>query len=398
MTKGMAKKSAANKSKFIKDNVDRQSWQPQKLNGRNLLSRIKKFARAGTRINDQYLAQLEELFLLRNPRYRFEKEYQKNFHSFVERYAAGSLLYERGNWFLFPWLNQIVHYLPEDMHQEMRTGRNRFLITPEEQQKFYNAKVGILGMSVGSHVALTMAMIGGARHIRLADPDIISGPNLNRMRTGVHNVGLNKTYYVAREIMAMNPYSKIEVYSEGITDANAERFISGLDLLVEEMDNSYFKIKAREIARKNRIPVIMAADNGDGSIVDIERYDLNRKLPLLHGIIGKMTSADFKNIPPAEVPRTIAKIAGANIADLRMLDSVLQVGRTIYSWPQLGTAASMCGVALTYLGRKVILRDSIDSGRYEVNLDQIFIRNFNTPVQKKLRENKRRGYLKAMGL
>lgn len=388
----------ANKKNRIKDNVDRQSWQPQKLDKRNLAGRIKKLVRSGAQVNDQYLSQLEELFLLRNPRYRFIKEYHKDFKGFVERHAAGAPLFERGNWFYFPWLKQVVHYLPENMHLEMRTGRNKFLITVAEQDKFYNAKVGIMGMSVGSHVALTMAMTGGARHIRLADPDIISGPNLNRVRTGLNNVGLRKTYYVGREIMAMNPYSKIEVYSDGITDGNIKDFIEGLDLLVEEMDNPYFKFRAREIARKSGIPVIMAADNGDGSIVDVERFDSNRKLPVLHGIFGKKTSADFKNIPPMEIPRTIAKIAGANIADLRMLDSVLQVGKTIYSWPQLGTAATTCGVALTYLARNVILKNNIASGRYEVNMDQIFIRNFNSPTQMKARDAKRKKYLKMMGL
>ena len=36
--------------------------------------------------------------------------------------------------------------------------------------------------------------------IRLADFDILELTNLNRIRTGVHNLGLSKTYSVAREI------------------------------------------------------------------------------------------------------------------------------------------------------------------------------------------------------
>ncbi len=47
-------------------------------------------------------------------------------------------------------------------------------------------------MSVGSHVALTLAMTGGARKISIADPDIVSGSNLNRIRSGFDTVGVSK--------------------------------------------------------------------------------------------------------------------------------------------------------------------------------------------------------------
>lgn len=342
-------------------------------------------------IVDQLERNLEELFLLRNPKHRFDKNFAEPLAVFQKAHS------EVGEWFYFPWLNTAVKYLPEAMHQELRTGRNRFLITETEQKKYYDAVIGVLGMSVGSHVALTIAMTGGARHIKLADPDTISGDNLNRIRTGFQNVGTKKVIAVAREIALMNPYAEIEVFEEGLTEENMDEFLNNLDVLVEEMDNPYLKVKVRFEARAKHIPVIMAADNGDGIITDIERFDIEPERKILHGILGDMTPEDFKSIPPQELPRTMAKIAGANIAAIRMLESVLEVGKTIYSWPQLGTAATMCGSVLSYLARRVALRDpKIKSGRYEVNPDAIFEDGFSSEAQKEERQKKREEILKKL--
>lgn len=349
---------------------------------------------------DEYNSQLKELFELRNPKYRFQKYEKKELVGFVKNITKGKSLEFHGHWFYFPWRNEVVHFLPEDLHQELRTARNRFLITEREQERYYKTAIGILGMSVGSHVALTIAMTGGAKNIKLADLDAISGSNLNRIRTGFPSLGINKAIFVARQIYEINPYANIKLYPNGISDKNIKEFITSkpkLNLLIEEMDQPYFKIKARYIARSAGIPVIMAADNGDGIIADVERYDLNKKYPVLHGILGKMTPEDFKKIKPKDLPKTIAKMAGANIANIRMLESVIQVGKKIYSWPQLGTAATMCGTIMAYLSRKVILKDKeIKSGRYEVNPDVIFNLNYKKDHSKQKKE--RLELLKAIGL
>ncbi|MDB4939628.1 MAG: UBA/THIF-type binding protein [Candidatus Doudnabacteria bacterium] len=386
--------------KTLKEKVDRESWKPIKLKKDQLVKELNSYQKKGVGIIDQYADLTEEAFLLQNPEYRFNKDYQAHFQKFLDKHFKGKDPVHAGNWFYYPWLNQVIHFLPEDLHFHLRTGRNRFLINEDEQKRFYNSNVGIMGMSVGSHVALTIVMTGGAKHIKLADPDIISGSNLNRIRTGFQNVGTGKMIVVARQIMEINPYAEIELFAEGVSDANIEKFILSpkLDLIVEEMDNPYLKLKTRYIAKPHGVPIIMAADNADSIIVDIERFDLNKKTPILHGILGKMTPEDVKHVQPQDLPRTIAKMAGANIADLKMIESVMQVGRTIYSWPQLGNAATLCGAVLTYLARKVILKEDLKSGRYEVNLDSIFVPFFESKSQVQKRDKKRKGYLKMMGL
>jgi molybdopterin/thiamine biosynthesis adenylyltransferase len=244
-------------------------------------------------------------------------------------------------------------------------------------------------------------MMGGAKYMKLADNDVISLSNLNRIRYPLESIGENKAVYCAKQIYEINPYADLKIYKEGITEKNINEFLKKpkIDILIEEMDNPYLKVKIRFLARKLGIPVIMAADNGDGVIVDIERYDLNKNYPILHGILGKMTPEDFKSIPPKDVPRIIAKIAGANIADLRMLYSVTEVGKSIYSWPQLGNATTLCGSILTYLARSIILKDKkIKSGRYEVNPKEIFESGYKSVQEVRKRKLAREKFLKMLGL
>ncbi|KKP93857.1 MAG: UBA/THIF-type NAD/FAD binding protein [Parcubacteria group bacterium GW2011_GWC1_38_6] len=346
---------------------DKNTWQPIEIVSSQLKAFIEQHP--GIFVVDEIRRNIEEIFLLRNPKYRFDKNYKDEFEKFFDSYRSENF----GNWFYFSWINSLVRYLPEGLHYELRTGRNKQLITAEEQARFYNANIAFLGMSVGSHVAVVTAMTSGAKHIKLADPDVFSGDNLNRVRTGFQNVGTNKAVVVARQIFEINPYAEIELYTDGLTGENAENILGNTDLIVEEMDSPYWKLKIRELARDRGIPVLMGTDNGDSVIVDIERYDINKKLPILNGCIGKMTAEQLKSMSPKDLPKVAGKIAGADLTVPKMLNSVAEVGKSLYSWPQLGTAANMCGSVISMLARRILVGDkNIESGRYSVNTDAIF--------------------------
>ncbi|MFA6105407.1 MAG: ThiF family adenylyltransferase [Patescibacteria group bacterium] len=352
----------------------------------------------GLVVKDEYMTQLEDLFLLRNPKFRFIKEYKKDFEKFVSDYKKNQTdLSQCGNWFFFPWLSVVFHVLEEVDFFEMRTGRNCNLITKKEQKAFYEATIALAGLSVGSHAASTIVMNGGARRFKIADLDVLSGSNLNRVRTGVQNIGEDKSHLVARQLYELNPYIKLELYDEGISEKNIESFLKGADLLIEEMDNPFYKFKIREIAKIKKIPVIMATDNGDNIFIDIERYDLQPNLALFNGKAMNITSNDLKTIDPRELPRIAARIAGAEIATTRMQQSVLEVGKTLYSWPQLGTAANLCGTALAFLARNIVNGyKNYKSGRYEINLEAVLDADYAKNKNRRLKDTKK--FLQIIGI
>jgi len=351
-----------------------------------------------SRTIDAYEEILEDLFLIRNPRFKFQRDHAAEFEAFLAEHAAGKPLQEAGSWFYFPWNGYLVHYLPDEMHQEVRTARNKNIITAEEQKKFYNFRIAVAGMSVGSHPALTIALMGGARSMKLADPDVISASNLNRIRYDFTRIGENKCAVAVEQIYQLNPYAEVSAYTDGVTADNVHEFLEGVDLLIEEIDNLEMKIVLHNEAGRRGIPVIMATDNGDNAIVDIERYDLDKNTEIFNGVVGKLTVDEFRKIPPQEMPKMATKIAGPKIVVPRMLTSLLQVGRTIYSWPQLGDAATLAGVAIAYLTKRLALGEKVKTGKLEINLDAIFDPDYDTVSAKAERENIRADFLKTIGL
>lgn len=348
------------------------------------------------KIVDAYPELLEDLFLIRNPRFKFIKTYVNELAAFKAQYANRKMLEELGEWFYFPWNRTLAHYLPEAEHQEIRTARNRNIILPEEQAALYGLRVAYAGLSVGSHGLTTFALMGGGKRIAIADPDTISPSNLNRVRYDYLSVGRKKTDLALEYVYQLNPYSEISVFSEGVTEANAEAFFRDADVLVEETDNLEMKIWLRLEARKRGIPVVMATDNGDNIIFECERFDLDPHAPLFNGAIGDISLEEFRSFRPHELPRLATKIAGPNFVTERMMLSLPEVGKSIYSWPQLGDAATLSGVAIAYALKRLALKQSLATNKREISLDAILDPDYASKVE--IRERSRAEFLSKLGL
>lgn len=370
---------------MIKFSAEKKSFQGGELN--------EFIEERNAKLVDGYEEQLKELFFIRNPKFRFIPSFENELNEFIKGETKGLPYEECGEWFYFDWSNCLIHYLPEREYLELRTARNKNLITLSEQEKYYNYRVGFAGLSVGSHGALTTAIMGGAKHVKLADPDEISVSNLNRLRYGASVLGTNKALVAARIISEINPYAEIDLYEEGIDDNNIAEFLNDLNVLVEGVDNLPMKICLREAAREKGIPVVMATDNGDSVIVDVERYDLDPGLQLFNGALGDFGMEQFMNFPPTELPRLATKVAGPEFIVPRMLSSLMEVGKTLYSWPQLGSAASFSGVVTAYILRAFAEGKDIKGGKYNISLEDVF-----EPDTKPDRDRERNDILGKMNL
>src|SRR3989344_6485954 len=128
---------------------------------------------------DDYHEQLLELFQVKNPSLVYTPDFKEKFEDHLQELITKKALDEQGLWVYFAWSGCLSHILPETDFRLVRTARNRNLITEEEQDKFYNATIGIGGLSVGSSVAFALALQGGAKHIKLADMDRLALSNTN---------------------------------------------------------------------------------------------------------------------------------------------------------------------------------------------------------------------------
>ncbi len=350
------------------------------------------------RVSDDYEEQQLELFGVKNPSKVYTPTFKQEFKDFYINLQKEVPLHTHGNWVYFPWSATLVHILPEEDYQLVRTARNKNLINKEEQDKFYNATVGIGGLSVGSSVAFALVLQGGAKHIKLADMDRLALSNTNRILMGVDNLGVLKVEMAARRIYEINPYATVETFPEGLTEESLPRFFDGLDVVIDELDNLAVKYLIREHAKKHKIAVVMAADNGDNAVVDIERYDLNENTPFFHGRMGEVTYDLLKNLDKFGIGKMITKHVGAENVTQRMQESLLEMGKTIVSWPQLGGAALINGAAVAYCIRKILNGQPLETNRSLINLDSMLTPGYNDAEQAEKRKMIADNFKKGFGL
>jgi len=291
----------------------------------------------------------------------------------VEKRFADVPEHEYGVWFYYPWSNKLVHLLNEDEFIIVRTNRNKHKITEEEQLALATKKIGVMGLSVGQSVSLTLAMERGFGELRIADFDELDLSNINRIRTGVHNIQLKKTVIVAREIAEIDPYLNVVCFHEGITDENIHQFLTDggkLDLLIDECDSFDIKINSRKIARELKIPVLM--EGSDRGTIDIERFDLDPQRPILHGLVDHLDMEKYPSLTTFDerIPY-ITAVTGLETLSPRMKASAVELMATISTWPQLASAVTFGGGVSADLSRKILLNNLKVSGRFFLDLDEL---------------------------
>ena len=349
-------------------------------------------------VSDDFNEQLRELFAIKNPSIVYTPDFNKKFDDYCSTRLSEKPLYKQGLWVFYPWISKLVHILNEKDFFTVRTARNKNLINVEEQDRFYNAKVGIGGMSVGSSVAFAMTLQGGPKHLKLADFDKLALSNTNRVLSGIENLGKLKVEMAAQFMYQINPYMEIELYSEGLTKDNIENFCKDLDVVIDELDNLSVKYLIREQAKKYKIPVVMAADNGDNAVVDIERYDLDPDMPFFHNRMGKVSFETLANLDKFGIGKMITKHVGPENVTERMQQSLLEMGKTIVSWPQLGGAALINGAAVAYCVRKILNQQPLETNRSLLNVDSMLISDYNKKEQVLKRQQISDNFKKIFGL
>ncbi|HVI46994.1 MAG TPA: ThiF family adenylyltransferase [Chitinophaga sp.] len=325
----------------------------------------------GIKISDELTCQLLELIKSRHPTERLTDD---ALEQMVAAHLGDTPAEAYGVWVYYPWSSRMVHLLDETEFIELRTSRNKQKITTAEREQLQTRKIGVIGLSVGQSVAIALAIERLCGELRIADFDRLELSNMNRVRTSVHTIGILKTVMVAREIAEIDPFLPVICYDSGITENNINDFlINGgkLDILVEECDSLDIKILSRLKARELRIPVVM--DTSDRGMIDVERFDLNPDRPILHGRIpDEVTPEVIRNMQGPERMQMVDRIVDIKSLSSKMQASLQEIGKTISTWPQLSSAVMLGGAAIAHVCREIGLDHPMDSGRYYVDIEQIF--------------------------
>lgn len=330
---------------------------------------------AGIVVHDTMYSQLVDLMKYKKPN---KKLTQNEIDADMVQHLNGCSLEDYGVWVYYPWSNRVVHLLDEEEFVMLRTSRNNYKITRDEQRVLSTKVVGVVGLSVGQSVSLTMAMERMFGELRIADFDELELTNLNRIRSGVHNMGLKKTVMVAREIAEIDPYLKVTLFSEGLTKDNLDAFFIGdkkLDLVIDECDSLDVKILLRIKAKSLQMPVLMEAS--DRGTVDVERFDLEPERPLLHGFISHLDHTKIGSLTNEQkIPYILPMLGliphmGIDTLSKRLKASMVEVEQSINTWPQLASAVVLGGALCADVCRRILLDKYRESGRYNIDIEEL---------------------------
>jgi nitroreductase len=286
----------------------------------------------------------------------------------VGRHLGGVPPHQYGTWVYFPWSGRLGHVLPESEFVELRTVRNRHKILKRDQAVLRKKTIGIAGLSVGASIAATLALEGIGGAFRLADHDALSLSNLNRLRAAVTDIRVNKAVLAGRALAEIDPYLDILVLDDGVTEQAASAFVEGLDLLIEECDDLEMKVRLREYARQHGVPVIM--ETSDRGTLDVERFDTDKSRPLFHGVAGNIQASNLRALSREDRVSIVMKILGPDMSPSAAA-SMLEIGESITTWPQLASGVTLGGATVTDAARRILLGRLTESGRFRVDFDRL---------------------------
>ena len=287
-----------------------------------------------------------------------------------------------GSWVQYPWSDTLVRFPEEQDYYDLRTFRNKNLVTHAEQQQLRSKKIAAFGMSVGSNVIDSAVQSGIGNEYLLFDYDRLSIANLNRIRATMAEVGLYKTIMEGRKIAELDPYIKQQHFTEGYgpdTDAILRR--ERPDMMIEEVDDITSKARIRQIAAELGIPLVMAGDVGDISTLDIERHDLGAVKPFN----GKLSTDEFASLVDGtarDKDGMLMKMVGMQNLTTRLIDSAMLRDEELAGLPQLGTTATVGGALASVAVRDILLGRTNASQSRKLNIRKsIGSSSPSTPVE-----------------
>ena len=145
--------------------------------------------------------------------------------------------------------------------------RNIGWVTEAEQQVLRGKRIAIAGMGgVGGAHLRTLARLG-VTNFNIADFDRFEVHNMNRQAGAfMSTLGQPKVEVMAAMGRDINPQADIRLFAEGVTPANIDEFLRGVDVYVDSID--FFAMEARRMLFKacyeRGIPALTAAPLGMG--------------------------------------------------------------------------------------------------------------------------------------
>ncbi|WJG14362.1 ThiF family adenylyltransferase [Gordonia sp. Swx-4] len=288
----------------------------------------------------------------------------------------------------FPWRKSLVKIPGPLSFRRLRLDRNRHKLTAADLDAAAKLRIGVVGLSVGHAIALTLTLEGLAGELRLADFDDLELTNMNRIPATLLDIDTNKAVVASRRISEIDPYLTTSVFPDGITSENIDEFVDGLDLVVEECDSFDVKVLVRQRCRELGIPVLM--ETSDGGTLDVERFDLEPDRPLFHGLAGDLRVEDLVGLDRAHLTPLAVKVLEPARVTAPMAASAIELGHSVTAWPQLAGDVLLGGATVAAAVRRLVQGRPLPSGRVRFDRDTCARRSLRSPPPRSRRRRRDR--------
>jgi molybdopterin/thiamine biosynthesis adenylyltransferase len=128
------------------------------------------------------------------------------------------------------------------------------------QRRLRESKVCVVGAGgLGSPILTQLASMGVGT-LRVVDRDIVELSNLQRQHLyGVHVIGVPKVEAAEMRLRQINPFIDVEPVPLSVTPGNAERIISGADVVVDALDSMRARYALNRATQRLGIPFVHGA-------------------------------------------------------------------------------------------------------------------------------------------
>jgi molybdopterin/thiamine biosynthesis adenylyltransferase len=182
------------------------------------------------------------------------------------------------------------------------------LVTKEEQEKFKNAKITVIGCGGIGGATIEMLARLGVGELVLVDEDSFDTTNLNRQTLATtDDIGRAKSETARMKVKKINPCVNVTSYNEHVSDENIDKIIDDSNLVIDALDNVLTRVIVSRKARELKIPFVHGAIHGSLGQVTVflantPSYEEMFGLPSLNKDLSEETIDDLKNIAKGAPP------------------------------------------------------------------------------------------------
>jgi len=131
------------------------------------------------------------------------------------------------------------------------------------QRKLAQSKVAVVGMGGLGTVSSLYLALAGVGCLRLIDQDTVEMHNLHRqVLYSPEDLRYPKVEVSAKRLEKTNPLVEVEPVPENLNATNVEKLLSGMDCVVDGLDNMHTRFLVNRACARLRIPYVFGAAIG----------------------------------------------------------------------------------------------------------------------------------------